>query len=482
MQKSKQIQLALALILFTLIGVGLSSCIKSRNTITNTMKGVVSDEYGVPVSGATVTADTKTTVTDIDGNFKFTGLSGATTYRIAVAATGYFTGYMNAENIDGSEITTTIMLLARQNIGTLNASVGGQVQGPGTRYVCAPGAFKRADGSVYNGTVNVYSRYISADQTDMIARTMPGGDFRATDAAGAEGAMISLGYFATEFADAGGNVLKPATGQVTAAITIPASVPNPSTNNAQAWAYNPGSGRWTGSGSMSQIGSECFMPVTTLSYHNLDMYRGRATLLGSVTDCNGSPQAGVEVVVSNNAVKYVTHTNGNGKYKVTVAADLSYTVTANGRSVSTGLIQSGSTYNVTTISGQCPGQAGTGTFVFDGASYSGISVCNTGATGTGVNESFITVSGTAENCILVNPISSGSGSLTSAYYTSQCTTCPGLQVSVGSGSGFSTYIATSGTVSVSGSTIQITATMINSTDVTMTNPATHTLSATINCR
>ena len=73
-----------------------------------TVSGIVTDESGSAISGATVQLMGHTSTTGGDGKFSFSGLPDMASYQVEVSATNYFTGHKNVDNIDGSSLTTEI--------------------------------------------------------------------------------------------------------------------------------------------------------------------------------------------------------------------------------------------------------------------------------------------------------------------------------------------------------------------------------------
>lgn len=347
------------------LSVVLLQCKKNEvNDKTFTVSGIVTDETGSAVSGATVILGGQTTTTGGDGRFSFSGLPDMASYQVEASATNYFTGYKNVDNIDGSSLETEISLMAKNNLGTLPAG-GGSVGSTGLRVTAAPGAFSNADGSPYAGQVKVAARYIRQDNPSL-ASLMPGGDFMAREGNDV-GAMISYGFVATEFTDAAGKKLV-ANANVKAAVTVPAGAGNPVTNGAKAWSYDPVSGKWNNSTGITQTGSEYFFPVTTL-YQNIDRFvLGFGTIEGQVKCTNGSPVAGVKVTLASTQYnnKYITYTNANGKYRAKVAVKdgnitFNYNVSTTSSTVYAGTAPVGGTVTAPVITTtNCTGSGGGG--------------------------------------------------------------------------------------------------------------------------
>lgn len=411
----------------------LSQCKKHNNdTKTFTLSGYVVDESGIAVKGAVVSVNGQSITDNNDGTFSFSGLPNQSTYNVEVTATGYFDGYRNVDNVDGSSLAAVVTLITKTNLGTLPSN-GGSVGATGLRVVAPAGSFKNADGSAYSGAVTVASRYIQGNNAG-ISASMPGGDFMAKDASGNDGAMLTYGFVATEFKDASGNKLTPGA-NVKVAVTIPAGVNSPVSNGAQAWSYDKNTGKWSSGTTITQTGSEYFFPATTL-YQNMDKFAlGFGTIEGQVQCMGGTPSAYTTVTVqsTNYNNKYITKTNENGKYRVKVAAKdgnvvFLYTVTATGGgTVNVGGVTVGATAMAPVItlstcgsgSGGGGSGSGSGSFTANGGTYSGIcqSITDIGTGGALGNIDVIiaTTSGASFNIYNMPKASSGTYSFTDGY-------------------------------------------------------------------
>ena len=257
-----------------------TSCKKEQEQVKHlTLSGTVLDESSSPVAGAIITLGNTDVSTGSDGTFVFNDVNGNTpSFKLTALKDGYFPAYSNVDNLDGSSTTCSLMMLSKNQLGTIPAS-GGQVSASGIRVTAPAGSFKNADGTTYTGPVTVSANYVNATNVN-IARAMPGGDFLATNTAGTDGGMRTYGFTATEFRDAVGQALTP-TANVKIGITLPAGTPTPATTGAMAWAYNPTTGKWGAEAAVTTSGPEVFMPCITL-YQNLDAFVEYGTLAGTV--------------------------------------------------------------------------------------------------------------------------------------------------------------------------------------------------------
>ena len=350
----------------------------------NNISGIVISDNSLPIEGASVTVDGKSTTTDVNGKYFIDGLSGSSKYQIEVIADGFFNGYKNVENIDGAncEIYADVMIIAKQELPqTISAQTGGTIVSPNNdiSYFIDPNAFN-LNGVLYDGQVKVRTNYIDASDQSLIAQAMPGGDFAAVDSEGNDGGLISFGFLATEFVTPQGQVLTVNPNTVQAGISVPSQVPNPGVIDASAWIFNPTNGNWSSAGDVTNVDDMWFLPVTSQLFCNLDQFSGVKELTGRVIDCEGNGEGNVDVTVSSSRATYSTKTNGNGYYRVPVAVPSEYEIQVDDLTLNTGWLSGEDPIIVDNIQLPCPeedpAQQGTGTATFLGVQYTGNVTCD----------------------------------------------------------------------------------------------------------
>lgn len=487
---------SITLLLFALLFV--SSCKKDKTNNTISLSGVVLNEQNEPLPNSIVKVGDNSTITNSNGEFVIENLDIKTEkFKVQSDVDGYFTGYRNVSNLDGSNLFTQIVVLAKRNLGTLPVS-GGTVGSLGLKVIAPANSFINEDGSDYNGTVKVAARYISAKDTLLLPLTMPGGDFMATDSNGTNGMMQSYGFIATEFTDNAGNKLTPKP-TVKVGVTIPSNLGNPITNGAKIWDFSATNGNWNNEKTITKTGSEYFFPATTL-YQNLDAFTPEfGTIEGIVKCSDGKPLSNALVFIKsystvNNLIpnSYMTYTNQNGKYKATVVKfgsgiTFSYYVyaSANGGSntVDVGNIEAGGNKIAKDIIIDCSnnGIVGSGSFKVNSTSYNGecSSVLNVGDGGPLGNIDVSIYSSTGNILYIANmpKQSSGTFNLTDGFdnnFTSNLYAILTLKV----GSGYELYPSkVGGTVTKTGAnkfSISFTGyTLANSTEYTITGSGTY---------
>ncbi len=385
-----------------------------------TISGVVNNESGSPVQGATIKIGNNTETSDAEGNFTMRNLSDQKTFQLEVSASSYFTQYRNIANPGGSSLYAPVSLLSKQTLGTIPAG-GGSVSSGNFRVMSQAGSFKNADGSTYQGSVSVSYRYVQGTDSNLISKTMPGGDFMAKDLNGNDGVMLTYGFVGTEFTDAAGNKLTP-DANVQIAVKMPNGGGNPVNDGAKSWGYDPTAGRWTNNTDIKQSGDEYFFPCTTL-YQNLDINLLQfGTIRGHIA-CSGKPLANETITISSNNYrnKYITSTNDEGDFQATVAAkdgasiNFLYNINSPIGSVYVGAIPPNTTTVAPDIqSTNCSSSPGTGSFMANGITYSGIctSVPDVGTGGALNNIDVAIITTAGDGFLIYNMPQQASGSYT----------------------------------------------------------------------
>ncbi len=297
----------------------------------------VVDESGFPVSNAEVVSGSVSGTTDTEGDVLLTGVKlDNEKYRLTVNANGFFPGFRNLEKAGSGALHVTIKLIAKQVIGTFNASSSTSVSGSGFTLDLSGSGFQDSDGNSVTGEITAYGRYMSADNMELLSETMPGGDFEAIGETGEEGILESYGFTAFEFEDNAGTRVTPVTGAATVTITVSQAVIDQiSAEGANMWVFDEQTLTWSFGGDINVSGSEITMPVSSSTFGNCDKIRASGIVTGYFT-CEMVELIGQRVSLRGRtgyAMEYSTFTNDNGRFLVEVGIPSSggtYTITAGG--------------------------------------------------------------------------------------------------------------------------------------------------------
>lgn len=274
---------------------------------TLNIAGVVVDEAGAPITGATVVAGfgSQSTTSDANGAFRIQGITGYNGLGlIRVSKEGYFPGSRSFLPA-GSLNTVRVTLLTRQLAGTVDGSTGGEVSVQGATVVFGASSFS-LNGAPYSGEVRVYIEQLDPTTPDFVDR-MPGSLIALQD--DALRALVSYGMMVVELTDDQGQrveLSEGASAEVRFPITANQQASAPST--IDLWWYDEMAGFWRHEGIASREGAEYVATVSHFSFWNCDMPFDAVQLNGNVYS-GGMPVVG--------ALVYVTSPEFGSAYDVT---------------------------------------------------------------------------------------------------------------------------------------------------------------------
>ncbi len=290
--------------------------IDSKNILgTSSVEGRVTDESGMPVSGAAVKAGINTTTTDKNGIFKFQSASFTTSESfVTVSKAGYFQGSRTFFARSNSNNFVRIQLLRKTVSARLSAGSGGDVDfrsGTGTVHF-EPNSFVTTTGQPYNGTVMVYTQYINPTTTDVNDR-MPG-DLRGTTTAGSTSGLQSFGMVAVELQSDNGQKLQIKNGMVASLnMAIPASLSATAPATIPLWYFNDSTGLWKEEGVATKVGDNYEGDVKHFTFWNCDLPYNYVKLKAHVVNSAGQAIAGAKVRISSTNYGYAyDYTDNNG--------------------------------------------------------------------------------------------------------------------------------------------------------------------------
>ena len=115
-------------LLSTLLFLGLTSSVYAQ---TGTLQGVVTDDNGIPMPGATVVivdVEGKGTNTDVYGRFTIVGIPVGT-YELQVRYIGYETGFRQVNIVSGTNTPLSIELIQGSTVGETIIVLGDGLRG-----------------------------------------------------------------------------------------------------------------------------------------------------------------------------------------------------------------------------------------------------------------------------------------------------------------------------------------------------------------
>jgi uncharacterized protein (TIGR02145 family) len=296
-------------------------------TLTITIVGVVKDEFGGAVRGATVRAGCGSGVsagTDPYGVFILEGVVVRENLAVvSVEKEGYFSAsrsFLPGESA-AEGISYTYMTLLRKNLaGTVSGTSGGQVVGEGVAIDFPTNGFQQ-DGQPYTGTINVYINHIDPTSEDFHTQ-MPGMLMGLMD--GESRLMLSYGMIGVEISDAQGQTVQLASGS-SATVRIPVMLTQQSDAppTIPLWWFDEDLGYWVMEGEAQLDGNEYVGQVEHFSWWNCDVPVDFVFLEGVLSeDASGTELSNAEVrLISTSMGEGAVYTNALGQFSGMVPID-----------------------------------------------------------------------------------------------------------------------------------------------------------------
>ena len=251
--------------------------------VNASVEGIVVEESGAPVDQAVVRIGNQTTRTNHEGLFVINDMimnqSGTL---LSVEKEGFFDGSMRFFPKSDSKNFTTLTLLEKQIIGTIDPATGGEVSSSeGILLNFPPNSVVDANNQTYTGTVSVAARWLDPE-AENIFQIMPG-NLQGIDQENNEVALISFGMMAVELLDDSGNELQLGNGQK-ATLSFPLSDDYRSKAPAEIplWYFDEDSGLWEEEGKASLQSNYYVGEVSHFSFWNCDAPHTLVQLSGRV--------------------------------------------------------------------------------------------------------------------------------------------------------------------------------------------------------
>ncbi|MEZ4791557.1 MAG: FISUMP domain-containing protein [Flavobacteriales bacterium] len=290
------------------------------SALTISIGGVVRNEHGAPVPGATVRAGCGIGVSTITDQFGVYHLEGVTAREgmatVTVEKEGYFTGtrsFVPAESAVDATSHAYITLLKKLFSGTVWGSTGGTVS-QGDLTITFPANAFTQNGTPYNGPVYVYLNQIDPTSADLRDR-MPGMLVGVQN--DQPQLLYSYGMVGVELVGAADNTvqLTPAT-SATLRFPVVAAQQAAAPTSIPLWSFDEDLGYWVEDGVAERVGNYYEGQVAHFSWWNIDVPSDFVQLGGSVIDqASGGALSNAEIrLISTSMGTGTTYTNGSGEF------------------------------------------------------------------------------------------------------------------------------------------------------------------------
>ncbi|MBK7426886.1 MAG: hypothetical protein IPI60_07565 [Saprospiraceae bacterium] len=299
-----------SLFLILIVVLLIAACRKDSSIITETpifpnptvlietgAKGMVADEDGKPIEGATIKLGDEVTTSNEYGYYEISGKTNAAQPFVRIEKSGYFPSICNFTGRAGKYGRLKSILRTKTLSGRIQAVNGGEVQVSGGGSIeFKSGGFVNSSGQSYNGDVNVYATYL--DPTKPETMQMIPGSFRGTNLEGEDQVLVSYGMMNVLLESPSGEKLqinKPAT----LTTPIPAEKLSSAPSSIPLWYINEATSIWMEEGSATKQGNTFVGEVSHFSRWNCDVGFPVVTLSGRVVIDGKSPFVILQVTISN---------------------------------------------------------------------------------------------------------------------------------------------------------------------------------------
>lgn len=317
----KQFTKPLAFI-FLVVILLIAACRKDSSIVTDTpifpnptilietgVKGMVADEDGKAIEGATVRLGQEVTTTNEFGYFEISGKTNAAQPFVRIEKAGYFPSICNFTGRAGKYGRLKSILRTKTLSGRIQAGNGGgiQVSGGGSIEFKA-GGFVNSSGQPYTGDVNVYATYL--DPTKQETMQMIPGSMLGSNLEGEEQVLVSYGMMNVLLESPSGEKL-----QINKPATLTTPIPSARLGNAPSslplWYINEATSIWMEEGSATKQGNTYVGEVDHFSWWNCDVGFEVVTLSGRVIIDGTYPFVILQITRSNDqTTTYVPNSEG----------------------------------------------------------------------------------------------------------------------------------------------------------------------------
>ncbi len=292
--------------------------------VTGTLYGLIQNEAGESIEGASIQIGNNTTTSDENGRFILKDIPMNQAGTLAkITKDGYFDNSYRFFPQDNSRNYLKKTLLTRIVIGNFAASDGGMItsqEGIGIDFPA--NSIVDASGNVYEGTVEVAARWL--DPTSPILGQIMPGSLDGLNSLIEEVSLFTAGMIQVELQTPNGAPLNLGNDKKA---TISSQLPEAILANAPPtiplWYFHEEYGIWIEDGVATLIGNQYVGEVSHFTYWNYDGSLPSINLSGTVVDANGNPVPNIHVWVEATSGWSVGHgnTDNNGFFSGPVTAN-----------------------------------------------------------------------------------------------------------------------------------------------------------------
>jgi len=290
-------------------------------TVFGSLVGLITDDSGNLVDGATVSLGNHVTHSNEFGVFEFQDIlmpeEGA---YVQVKKVGYFNGSRSFSTELNQTPYVRVELINKDVIDYVDTNVGGEVEIGNTKVNLPAGEYRLQDGSIYSGELEVYATYLDPTVRETY-KQMPG-ELSGINKEDEVKALASYGTIGFELTNAAGeNVSLPNGEEAVIWMNVPASLISSAPNSIALWYFDELDGIWKEEGTASLVVNGYVGRIKNLSFWNFSEPYNAVDLNGIVL-IQDEPYVGAEIKITDlNSGTYRFGTSGEqGFFKGKVPA------------------------------------------------------------------------------------------------------------------------------------------------------------------
>lgn len=266
--------------------------------VESSIRGRIVNETGEPLNNVLVKVANETQTTNAQGIFNFKNIKVKKSGAIIEAKTnGYFSGIGRVNVSAEGSFFTEISMPKKGTPQVIDANVGDNfTSADGLNISIPPNALETLNGTIYDGSVNVYAKWIDPTGANM-AGIMPG-ELTATDAEGNPQALISYGMVAFALETESGEELSlKEESKIRVEMPIPADLAADAPDEIDLWTYDLEEGQWLLAGACVKEANYYVCNIFATGYWNCDIGVPAICLSGRVLNNDLSPSSYLKVVI-----------------------------------------------------------------------------------------------------------------------------------------------------------------------------------------
>jgi len=294
------------------------------NYIGGKFGGVVTDEFNSPIANAHVTIGDQSTSTDANGVFfiKHIAVDEKRAF-LEIEKSDFFKGYKAFVPSATGISNLKIKLLSKANIGSFDASEGGNIElSGGGRLIIEPNSLVLQSGIPYTGDVQVAGRYLNPLSND-IGEKMPG-QLRGINLNDESVVLQNYGMMTVQLFTNNGQILQLGTAKrATLHFPIPPELQNSAPADIDMWYFDAANGLWQKKRNAEQSDNNFIGEIDRFSFWSCNIAFPIIEFQSSIKDQAGNPLSNFtsQILYTESMIATNVQSSSNGEFADGIPAE-----------------------------------------------------------------------------------------------------------------------------------------------------------------